>query len=66
MRVIATWLATGKTIAGSLEWFENYTKISRKRILNCIETGKKWKGWTFDEGLDDDEGEGRSDSKETR
>lgn len=61
MKVIA-WGTTDlkESIAGkkdtvrkfeSVEEASRFFNISTKRILNCIKTGRKWRGVTFDEGF---------------
>lgn len=35
----------------SVEQASRFFSVSEKRILNCIETGRKWRGVTYDEGI---------------
>lgn len=35
----------------SLEEASKFFRVSEKRILNCIKTGRKWRGVTYDEGF---------------
>ena len=64
MKVIAWWVSSvtisnGKitdrveeTLTfGSLDEASKFFRVSEKRILNCIKTGRKWRGVTYDEGI---------------
>lgn len=52
-RVVGIYLPEPKRriIFNSLEEASEYTHISVKRIENCIETGRKWWQWIFDEEM---------------
>jgi hypothetical protein len=48
MKIYGFFLPTGKTVVFSgLEEASRTTRIQEGYIMRCIETGRKWKGWTF-------------------
>lgn len=50
MKILATNLWKNKNYHfDSIELAAEFTKIGVKRIMICINTGHKWKGWIFDE-----------------
>ena len=38
----------------TIEDASSFTKIQKGYIRRCIDTGGKWRGWTFDLAEDDD------------